>query len=173
MRTLVQGTLCVLALSWVFSLGCESRSSPQVVPPRSADQSPKPASVTRGGMEFIQGYDRGFQLAQEQKKPMLLFFTATWCRYCHEMERDAFVQTDVIQLSKEFVCVLVDADLESSVCGDFGVRGYPTVQFVSPDGVKLNRLVGRSSGAELASQMQAALKAVGVRMAALSPVPLR
>ena len=162
-------------LAWVAIalVGCDMRSGanpkPAVAdsaPDESLETSAKAsvgAAVTRGGLQFVTGYHRGFELAREQRKPMLVFFTAEWCTYCHQMEADAFRQDPVVSLSKQFVCILVDADCEPSVCRDFRVKGYPTIQFLSPRGVPLNRVTGKQPGPQLVMQMQAALQAVARR----------
>ncbi len=152
--------------------GCEVRSSQSgtaphemAEPSETRDQAAQAASpaVSRGGIEFVAGYHRGYELALEQHKPMLVFFTAEWCTYCHQMEADAFTQEAVVNLSRQFVCVLVDADCEPDVCRDFRVKGYPTIQFLSPRGVPLNRVTGKQPGQQLVMQMQAALQAVARR----------
>jgi len=94
---------------------------------------------------------------------MLVFFTANWCNFCREMEGDAFADPQVALLARKFVRVLVDADVESAVCEEFRVRGYPTIQFLSPRGVPLNRLTGKRSSQHLVAQMQAALLATASR----------
>lgn len=119
--------------------------------------------MARGAIHFVQGYEKGFAQAKSLDRPMLLFFTADWCTYCHQMERDAFVDEAVSALAKQFVCVLVDADLEPEVCEKFDVRGYPTIQFMTSRGVPLNRLTGRRPADQLVSQMEAALQAAAVR----------
>lgn len=163
-------------LAWVaiaLIAGCEVRSEadPKSAAAASATgesfENPSPASsgasVARGGLQFVAGYHRGFELARNQHKPMLVFFTAEWCTYCHQMEADAFKQDPVVSLSKQFVCILVDADCEPNVCRDFRVKGYPTIQFLSPRGVPLNRVTGKQPGPQLVMQMQAALQAVARR----------
>lgn len=95
---------------------------------------------------------------------MLVFFTAQGCGYCEQTVREASADADVVRLSKKFVCILVDADLEPEICRDFRVRGYPTIQFMSPQGVPLNRLMGKTGPRQLALQMQAALQATASRM---------
>jgi thiol:disulfide interchange protein len=120
-------------------------------------------AVNRGRIRFINGYHRGLELAREQQLPALVFFTAEWCTYCRQMEADAFTQDSVVELSKQFVCVLVDADCEPGVCRDFRIQGYPTIQFLSSRGVPLNRVTGKQPGQQLAMQMQAALQAVARR----------
>ncbi len=115
--------------------------------------------ITRHGeLQFVEDPEVGRRLSRELGKPSLLFFTADWCTYCRQMEETAFTDSSVGKLSENFVCVLVDADLQPEVCRDFSVDGYPTIQFVSADGRSLNRLVGRQSALDLASGMRAALK---------------
>jgi thiol-disulfide isomerase/thioredoxin len=123
-----------------------------------AGDTTKNPQIVRGGLRFIAGYEAGYAAAAAQKKPMLLFFTASWCHYCHQLAADAFNDATVVNLSERFVCVLVDADREPQVCAYFRVRSYPTIQFVSARGQLLNRMVGKRPGRELSRQMHAALQ---------------
>lgn len=164
-----------------LGLGCEigveqpaapvAKQQPEQEPPvRAARQPSAPPRrelevvtrprVVRGQLEFVEGYSRGYAQASSQAKPMMLFFTAAWCGYCRQMAADAFTHPQVVQLSDRFVCVLVDADQEPDVCRQFAVSGYPTIQFVSPRGSTLNRLVGKQPGGHLIQAMQAALARV-------------
>ncbi len=68
-----------------------------------------------------------------------------------------------MSLSRQFVCVLVDADAEPAACREFEVRSFPTIQFVSSRGVRLNRLIGKQPPHELIAQMQAALETLARR----------
>lgn len=122
-----------------------------------------PETIVCGSIEFIRGYSDGYQRAQQENKPMLVFFTAQWCSFCHQMEAEAFTDGQVVHLATQFVCILVDADRESKVCEEFRVRGYPTIQFLSARGVPLNRLTGKRPAVQLVSQMQAALMAIANR----------
>ena len=119
--------------------------------------------MARGNLKFVEGYERGYQQAVAQSKPMLLFFTAEWCHFCHQMADEAFTHPQVVSLADHFVCVLVDADREPEVCRQFKVTGYPTIQFLSPRGVPLERIVGKKPGHQLMMAMQAALQNVARR----------
>ena len=103
---------------------------------------------------------------------MLLFFTAHWCKFCHQMADEAFTHPQVVSLSGQFVCVLVDADAEPAVCRQFHVTGFPTIQFLSPRGVPLGRIVGKKPGHQLTMAMQAALQNVA-RHADQADAPVR
>ncbi len=91
---------------------------------------------------------------------MLVFFTASWCHYCHQMADEAFADPQVVSLSEQFTCILVDADREADVCRQYGVTAYPTVQFVSPRGALVGRVVGKQPAHRLMIAMQAALQSV-------------
>ncbi len=120
-------------------------------------------TVARGNIQFIEGYELGQEEANRTGKPMMLFFTASWCHYCHQMEAEAFTFPQAVKLAGQFTCVLIDADAEAAVCQMFHVRGYPTIQFVSPGGAPLNRIVGKQPGQQLVMEMQAALQSVARR----------
>lgn len=155
---------CCFALLALLALlvGCDDVVHDELI------QQPAPAAlpavvVARGNIQFVDGFNKGYELANREGKPMLVFFTAQWCEFCHQMANEAFVQEQVVGLSSRFVCVLVDADREPAVCRQFQVRGYPTIQFLSPQGVPLNRVVGKKPGHLLVMEMHAALQAVARR----------
>lgn len=151
----------LLLASLATASGCQSGTTAESNNAPSAKPAPK--KVVRGSIEFVEGYSDGYELAQQMSKPMLVFFTARWCNFCHQMEAEAFTDHDVANLSREFVCILVDADQQPDVCREFRVRGYPTIQFLSARGVPLNRLTGKRSPQQLTLQMQAALTATVTR----------
>lgn len=158
LRRLLLSGLCA---STSLLCGC-AQDVPADMSAGTAGQFPAAASAE---LKFVYGFDEGLAQAKAEGKPLLVFFTASWCTYCHQMETQAFRQSDVVELSKRFVCVLVDADEEVEVCRQFRVRGFPTVQFLSPRGVPLNRLVGKQPAQLLLQEMQTALLAVDQRRA--------
>ena len=137
--------------------------APEQEPVPSVDPSLPMAKVERGDLRFVEGYRQGYERAVREGRPMLVFFTAQWCHFCHQMASEAFTNPQVVDLSQRFVCILVDADAEPKVCEQFGVRGYPTIQFLTPRGVPLNRMVGKKPGHQLMMAMQAALQNVARR----------
>jgi thiol:disulfide interchange protein len=141
--------------------GCSDTGTPTSQPASTA-QSAQPR-IERGRLRFVPGFEQGLQQARREGKPVLLFFTAPWCGFCHQMAQEAFTHDQVVRLSEQFVCVLVDADQQPEVCREFRVRGYPTIQFLSPRGVPLNRVTGKKPGHQLVMEMQSALQAVARR----------
>ena len=148
---------------YCFVLGCDNVTPSHGRPTRQEAPASPVTKVARGKLEFVQGYADGYRQARHAGRPMLVFFTASWCHFCHQMEAEAFNDGQVAALSRQFICILVDADQEPDVCQEFRIRGYPAIQFLTPQGVPLNRLVGKQSAAELMFQMQAALEATANR----------
>jgi len=139
-------------------------AAPQIVKQPTVTSMGSPLqALARGQLRFVDGYQQGYQHALSAGKPMLVFFTAHWCRYCHQMADEAFNNQQVVALSDRFVCILVDADAEPEVCRQFRVQGYPTIQFLSARGVPLNRMVGKRPSQQLVTAMQAALQNVARR----------
>jgi len=145
----------------------QSQSQPQLhwqsQSPSAPPLVPVGPGVARGYLQFVTGYREGYNRGLAEGKPMLVFFTARWCHFCHQMANEAFTHGQVVDLSQRFVCILVDADAEPEVCEQFGVRGYPTIQFLSPRGVPMNRIVGKKPGHQLMMAMQAALQNIARR----------
>jgi len=116
--------------------------------------------ISAGHLKFVTDYEVGFRRAASEGKPMLLFFTAGWCKFCHQMADEAFTHPQVVSLSGHFVCILVDADAEPAVCRQFQVTGFPTIQFLSARGTPLERIVGKKPGHQVMMAMHAALQNV-------------
>jgi thioredoxin-related protein len=129
--------------------------------------------LARGNLKFVEGYAKGYQQAASQGKPMLLFFTAEWCHFCHQMADEAFTHPQVVSLSERFVCVLIDVDAEPDVCRQFQVSRFPTIQFVSARGLALERIVGKKPGHQLMMAMQAALQSVARQTDAEEEIDVR
>jgi thiol:disulfide interchange protein len=158
----------LIAAICVLCGGCEIRDAAPGPDASQAEtggkiQTVDENAIAQGRIAFVDGFERGVQMAREQQRPMLLFFTADWCKYCQQMANEVLVQNSVVELSRNFVCVLVDADAEPNVCRTFEVRGFPTIQFVSSRGMRLNRITGKQPARLLISQMNAALQAIARR----------
>ena len=160
MRAMPAAAAAVALFAALMAVGCNHEPGVSNDAGRDGTEA-QPADENPGGsLRFINGYHAGVDEALTRKKPMLLFFTARWCRYCQQMAEEAFAQDHISDLSRQFVCVSVDADDEPGVCQEFLVTAFPTVLFISPGGVPLNRVSGKQPARQLAAEMHAALGAV-------------
>jgi len=81
--------------------------------------------------------------AQNQKKPVIIDFYATWCTPCRELEEVTFHQPDVVRLAeKDFTMVKVDVTkggnpYHEELLKKYGVKGVPTIVFLDGEGQEL------------------------------------
>ncbi|QGJ70255.1 Hypothetical protein PBC10988_19500 [Planctomycetales bacterium 10988] len=164
----------VLLMPVLVGAGCAPGISERK--PGSSSESISAEFAINGSLknvQFIESYEEGLQTARRQGRPMLVFFTAEWCSYCHQMMEEALSDTRIVAQSQDFICVLVDADKEPEVCKTFQISGFPTVQFLSPQGTPLNRLVGSRPAEQVLYEMQTALEAVTRQMSLAQDRTLR
>ena len=79
-----------------------------------------------------------FARARAEQKPVLLSIAARWCRHCAWMDRTSYDDQQVASLvSARFVPVRVDADRRPDIAQRYGLGGWPTTAFLTPDGAIL------------------------------------
>lgn len=95
------------------------------------------------------------KLAVDMGKPMLLDFTAVWCKPCREMEKDFWSRADIIELSKDFVCVKVDLEKNKSLADKYVVAALPNVIMTDSwgNGVEFHRGFGINGVREITEKL--------------------
>ena len=87
--------------------------------------------------------EAAFAQAQREGKPVLLDVGATWCHWCHVMDRDSYSSPEIAALINElFVAVKVDRDerpaldarYQAAVSAISGQAGWPLTVFLTPEG---------------------------------------
>jgi len=84
--------------------------------------------------------------AQNQNKPVIIDFYATWCTPCRELEEVTFHDPEVVkQAEKDFIMVKVDVTqggnpFHEQLLQQYGVKGVPTVVFLDPSGKECQEL---------------------------------
>ena len=79
-----------------------------------------------------------FAEAREADRPVLLSLSATWCSWCHEMDREAYSNPMVAaNVNDSFVPVRVDIDRQPRVRERYNVGGFPSNVFLTPEGETL------------------------------------
>ncbi len=130
----------------------------QLISAQTPGAKPKGNSVADTTAKEIHWYDlqEGLKLAQERNKHVFIDFSTSWCGWCRKMEADVFSDPQVEKvLNEDFVPVKVDGDSEKEleIKGykvteknltkyEFGVRGYPTFWFLTPEGNKVGAIIG-------------------------------
>jgi uncharacterized protein YyaL (SSP411 family) len=99
--------------------------------------------------DLIRWYDWGeeaFRVAQQQNKPVMLFLSAFWCRYCQRMDEGAFSETENIALLRAyFISIRAENGQRPDLDVRYNQNGWPTIVFMTPLGepiVAVNYLTG-------------------------------
>ncbi|WP_135830170.1 DUF255 domain-containing protein [Halorussus halobius] len=86
-------------------------------------------------VEWREWGEAAFEEARAEDKPVLLSLSATWCAWCHEMDREAYSNPMVAaNVNDSFVPVRVDVDRQPRVRERYNVGGFPSTVFCTPDG---------------------------------------
>lgn len=94
---------------------------------------------------------QGLQEARKTGKCVVVDFSASWCGWCKKMDQDTFPDPGVQELLGRCLRVRVDADKNTELVRQYGVKGLPTLLILDSDG-KLIRRVDGFRGAEMFAQ---------------------
>jgi len=79
--------------------------------------------------------EAAFKKALAGEKPVLLSISASWCRWCHEMDKQTYSHSEVTALLKEnFIAVRVDSDQRPDINVRYNQGGWPSTVFLTPSG---------------------------------------
>lgn len=90
------------------------------------------ATSAQEHIAWTQDFEEAGKIARKNGKPLLLNFRTDWCGLCRQMDRTFWTRADIIELSKQFVCVKIDGDKNPQLAAQTGVRGFPSVVLADP-----------------------------------------
>jgi hypothetical protein len=154
-----------LAAVWLAP-GCELRDEavgpeaaargwPAVTLEAARREGVQPRAAAGAGIEYVEGYEAGARRAAAGGLPMLLVFRAAWCRWSGEATRGPLTDAAIVDRSRRFVCVVVDADRDADTCRAFAVKAFPTVLVLDADGSERFRATGSSAAGGLVAALDA------------------
>ncbi len=115
-----------------------------------------------GNLVWLNSYEAGLEKAKQENKPVLLYFWATWCKYCRQMNEEVYPDPEVNSLLRErFVLVAVNIDKNKEVAQKYGVQYPPAEVFVDAEGRVITSIFGFAPKDYLLQHMRAALAKYG------------
>lgn len=95
-------------------------------------------------LAWLHSEDEALTVSKQQKRPLLVDFTATWCGACQEMAKDTFADPRVMTKAGNFVAVKIDATNDddpavTAVMEKYKVKGLPTVLLIDSTGTERKR----------------------------------
>lgn len=74
-------------------------------------------------------------IAEVANQPILLAITATWCHWCHVMDRTTFGNDDVAKfINENFIPIRADNDRRPDLNARYNMGGWPSVAFLTSKG---------------------------------------
>tara|TARA_R110002111_G_scaffold262613_1_gene339453 strand:- start:37286 stop:38098 length:813 start_codon:yes stop_codon:yes gene_type:complete len=100
---------------------------------------------------------RAAQQARTEEKAMLIQIGATWCGFCHKMEKETYQDPRVIRhVNSCFIPIRVDADQHAELVEAIGISGLPTTAIITPQ----LKIVKKISGYVAAQEMEGHLNKI-------------
>lgn len=114
----------------------------------AAEQTASPPAKRDSGVVWSQSYDVGTKVAAMEKSPVLLLFTASWCRWCQKLEREVLVEPKVVSELRKFICVKLDVDKNHDVAMAYGVVSMPRIIVINTQGEIIGDWLGYHDAGE-------------------------
>jgi len=94
-----------------------------------------PAPLEDHSIRWMKWGGPAFDAAKSSGKLIYLDISATWCRWCREMETRTYTDPRVIEtLNSDFIPVLVDTDERPDINDRYNQGGWPSVALLTPTG---------------------------------------
>ena len=102
------------------------------------------ASAQTEGIVWEKDFEKALALAKETGKPLMLDFSADWCKPCQVMDKEFWTLSEVVKAVQPFIAVKVNFDSERKVVKRYNVSAIPYVVFTDPVGNAITARLGFS-----------------------------
>lgn len=113
-----------------------------------------PAKKEKSEIEWVT-FDKGIALAQKENKVLLVDFYTDWCHWCKVMDKETYGDQGIAKYASEkIIMAKVNAETNQKfkfkdgmysgreLSMMFGVRGFPSTVFISPQGELITSISG-------------------------------
>ena len=133
--------------------GCGGGSPVKTAPVREINQP----------IAFLDDYVAGLEVARQERKPTLIFFSVPENTGSQRMMETTFRDDEIKRLTEWLVCIQVDGSQDLGLCESLKISSFPTIILSNANGTEIRRLVGRQTADQLAVQIHSLLQAVALR----------
>lgn len=147
---LQQGVLMKLFFCIPCLLACTLFATQETIEPQQSNISQEQASMqpdqTLQGITWMTDFHAAKKLAQEQNKPLLLYFTGSdWCTWCMRLDKEILTTAAFEQLAgPHFIFVNVDfpkykqldpqlVEQNRKLRDEYKIVGFPTIVLLDPN----------------------------------------
>lgn len=109
-----------------------------------------PASIA-----WVEDWGAALKQAKEESRLLMVDFYTSWCLYCKNLDKEAFIDPRIVSLSKDFVCTKLDAEVVKAAAMRYSPEGFPTIVFGASNGDEILRLSGYRTADEVYTVMKA------------------
>jgi len=105
--------------------------------------APGAVSDTYDWFEDADGYAEAYEIANTQKRPLIIYFHVEWCGYCKYLNDEFLDDYDVDDYISNYLRVKInpeDGIEEEEISKEYGVRGFPTFLVTYPHVKKVKRV---------------------------------
>lgn len=123
---------------------------------RFADEPTRPKS--KAPIPFLKSWDQARAESTRSGRPILAIFTGDYCGWCRVLEKRTLTDAEVVELSKQFVCIEVNiGDAASAAIVDgYGIESIPRSLVMMADGVVVAKRTGYIPATEYAAWLREA-----------------
>ena len=138
-RTIVAALLLALALAPAEA----AKKKPDLVDPNA-----------KSTVAWTESYGGAVKQAEEEHRPLLFKFYASWCPHCAKMDATTWVDETVGELSKGFVAVKLNSETQAVAAKRYRIQGIPVTLIAEPGGEEVLRLEGEKSPKVIAAYLK-------------------
>jgi len=141
--------LTVFFFALVLALGYYSMNAAPVISDHSY--------TYQGGIEWHEDPDEAYEIAQEEDRPVLVYYWTTWCTYCDEYDSDHYRDDEIRDALDEYVLLAVNLDEPGPASGlvEEHEANYPPQHVVTtPYGDEVTRIGGYADEDTLLNELR-------------------
>ena len=118
---------------------------------------------------YVEDFAKAKEMAAEGNKPIIIDFYTDWCTWCKKFDKEQMITEAAINyFTNEVVMAKVNAEVDTVLAREFGVRGYPTFVLTSSSGEEIDRVSGYLPIDEFIKTMSDYQKGIGTLQAVLA-----